>query len=174
MMIIKNLADIDSELESSIRDLLDLAYEGDFSSEDWEHTFGGQYFIGFLENTIIAHGAVVPRPMTINGTNLAVGYVEAIAVLPSRWRLGFGTQLMKEVTQFCHNNYEISMLSTDENQFYQRIGWLQFQGESFVKNSDTEVRTAEEDEGLMFLPGKKSGITQIQRAVCDARGGDSW
>ena len=47
-MIIKNFADIDSELESSIRDLLDLAYEGDFSSEDWEHTFGGQYFIGFL------------------------------------------------------------------------------------------------------------------------------
>ena len=173
-MIIKNLADIDSELESSIRDLLDLAYEGDFSSEDWEHTFGGQYFIGFLENTIIAHGAVVPRPMTINGTNLTVGYVEAIAVLPSQWRHGFGTQLMKEVTQFCHNNYEISMLSTDENQFYQRIGWLQFQGESFVKNSNTEVRTAEEDEDLMFLPGKKSGITEIRSAVCDARSGDSW
>ena len=173
-MIIKNLADIDSELESSIRDLLDLAYEGDFGSEDWEHTFGGQYFIGFLENTIIAHGAVVPRPMTINGNNLTVGYVEAIAVLPSQWRHGFGTQLVKEVTQFCQNNYGISMLSTDENQFYQRIGWLQFQGESFVKNSNTEVRTAEEDEGLMFLPGKKSEITEIRSAVCDARSGDSW
>lgn len=173
-MIIKSFAEIDPELESSIRDLLDLAYEGDFSSEDWEHTLGGQHFIGFLENTIIAHGAVVPRPMTINGTNLTVGYVEAIAVLPSQWRHGFGTQLMKVVTQFCHNNYEISMLSTDENQFYERVGWTQFQGESFVKKSDMEVRTAEEDESLMFLPGKKSEITQIQRAMCDARSGDSW
>ncbi len=173
-MIIKNFADIDSELESSIRDLLDLAYEGDFSSEDWEHTFGGQYFIGFLEKTIIAHGAVVPRPMTIDRAILTVGYVEAIAVLPSQWRHGFGTQLMKVVTQFCHNNYEISMLSTDENQFYERVGWTQFQGESFVKKSDMEVRTAEEDESLMFLPGKKSEITQIQRAMCDARSGDSW
>ena len=173
-MIIKSFAEIDPELESSIRDLLDLAYEGDFSSEDWEHTLGGQHFIGFLENTIIAHGAVVPRPMTINGTNLTVGYVEAIAVLPSQWRHGFGTQLMKVVTQFCHDNYEISMLSTDENQFYERVGWTQFQGESFVKKSDMEVRTAEEDESLMFLPGKKSEITQIQRAMCDARSGDSW
>ncbi len=173
-MIIKNFTDIDSELESSIRDLLDLAYEGDFSSEDWEHTFGGQYFIGFLENTIIAHGAVVPRPMTIDGAISTVGYVEAIAVLPSQWRHGFGTQLMKEVTQFCRNNYEISMLSTDENQFYERIGWHQFQGESFVKKSDAEVRTAEEDEGLMFLPGNNGEKTQIHRAVCDERSGDSW
>ena len=173
-MIIDLVDQVNPETESCIRTLLDLAYEGDFSSEDWEHTFGGKYFIGYLGDTIIAHGSVVPRSMFIDGEAITVGYVEAIAVLPSHWRQGFGTQLMKEVTQFCHNNYEISMLSTDENQFYQRIGWLQFQGESFVKNSDTEVRTAEEDEGLMFLPGNKSGITQIQRAVCDARGGDSW
>ena len=173
-MIIKNLADIDSELESSIRDLLDLAYEGDFSSEDWEHTFGGKHFIGFLENTIIAHGAVVPRPMTINGKNLTVGYVEAIAVLPSQWRHGFGTQLVKEVTQFCQNNYEISMLSTDEKQFYEKLGWRQFLGESFVRNGESEVRTAEEDDGLMLLSRDHCGTSEIRRAICQPRIGDDW
>lgn len=173
-MLIKKITDLDSELESSIRELLSLSYEGDFSAEDWEHTFGGEYFIGYSENTVVAHGAVVPRPMSIGGADLTVGYVEAIAVLPSQWRKGFGTQLMKEITQFCQEKYELSMLSTDENQFYERIGWLRFQGESYMRSLDSEVRTEDEDDGLMFLPGKKSELTQIRRAVCDERRGDSW
>jgi aminoglycoside 2'-N-acetyltransferase I len=173
-MIIKKVIDLNSELESSIRELLNLAYEGDFSADDWEHTFGGQYFIGFLGNAIIAHGAVVPRPISIEGAGLTVGYVEAIAVLPSHWRKGFGTQLMKEITQFCQDKYQVSMLSTDENQFYERIGWLRFQGESYMRSLDSEVRTEDEDDGLMFLPGKKSELTQILRAVCDERRGDCW
>jgi aminoglycoside 2'-N-acetyltransferase I len=173
-MIVKQVVGVDSETESSIRALLDLAYEGDFTDEDWEHTFGGQYFIGFLGGAIMAHGSVVPRNMFIDGKSVTTGYVEAIAVSPTHWRQGFGTQLMTQVTVFCQDHYELSMLSTDENHFYERIGWLQFLGESFTRNGDYEVRTAEEDEGLMFLPGKKSDITQIRRAVCDARSGDAW
>jgi aminoglycoside 2'-N-acetyltransferase I len=173
-MIIKEVVDVDSDTEISIRALLDLAYEGDFSYEDWEHTFGGRHFIGFLDDTIIAHGSVVPRNIFIDGKSLTVGYVEAIAVLPSHWRQGFGSQLMQQITKFCQDNYELSMLSTDEDQFYKRLGWKQFQGESFVKNGDSEVRTAEEDEGLMFLTGKSSQIREIRRAVCESRSGDDW
>ena len=173
-MIIKHVVEINPHLESSIRALLEVAYEGDFSSEDWEHTFGGQYFIGYLDETIIAHGCVVPRNMTIDGQGLIVGYVEAIAVSPTLWRQGFGTQLMTHITKFCKNNYELSMLSTDENEFYKRLGWRNFLGESFVRNGDLEVRSTEEDEGLMVLNGKDSQIGKIRRAVCEMRSGDSW
>ena len=64
-MIIDLVDQVNPETESCIRTLLDLAYEGDFSSEDWEHTFGGKYFIGYLGDTIIAHGSVVPRSEAI-------------------------------------------------------------------------------------------------------------
>lgn len=173
-MIIKEVVDVDSDTELSIRALLDLAYEGDFSSEDWEHTFGGKYFIGYLGDTIIAHGSVVPRNMFIDGEAMTVGYVEAIAVLPSHWRQGFGTQLMQQITKFCQDTYGLSMLSTDENQFYKRLGWRQFQGESFARTGDLEVPTFEEDEGLMLHYGKGSQVRQIQRAVCESRSGDDW
>jgi len=173
-MIIKRVHEISSENEKSIKALLDLAYEGDFSPQDWEHTFGGQYFIGFLDDMIIAHGSVVSRKMVIDDQAVNVGYVEAIAVLPSHWRKGFGTQLMKEISQFCQENYELSMLSTDENYFYERLGWKRFQGESFARSGDLEVRTLEEDEGLMLSPGKKSQIRVIRRAVCESRSGDDW
>jgi len=173
-MIIKRVNKIEEGSEKSIRALLELAYEGDFSPEDWEHTFGGQYFIGSLDDKIIAHGSVVSRKMITDDHVVTVGYVEAIAVLPSYWRKGFGTQLMKEITQYCQENYEFSMLSTDENHFYERLGWLKFLGESFVRDGDKEIRTEGEDEGLMLLPGKKSQISLIRRVVCESRSGDDW
>jgi len=173
-MIVKQIVDVDSKTASSTKSLLELAYDGDFSVEDWEHTLGGQYFIDFLDDTIIAHGSVVSRNMFINGGALTVGYVEAVAVLPSYWQQGFGTQLMKQITQFCYNNYELSMLSTDEKQFYEKLGWQQFQGESFVRNGESEVRTVEEDDGLMLLFGKNGGLSEIWRAVCQPRSGDDW
>lgn len=173
-MIIKQVTNLDPNIEFSIRALLDLAFEGDFSYEDWEHTFGGQYFLGYIDDTIIAHGSVVPRNMFIDGQALTVGYIEAIGVLPTHWHQGFGTELMIQITQFCQDNYELSMLSTDEHLFYEKLGWLRFQGESFVSDGNLEVTTLEEDEGLMFVPGKKGGITEIRRAVCESRSGDSW
>jgi len=82
--------------------------------------------------------------------------------------------LMKHITQFCYNNYELSMLSTDEKTFYEKLGWLRFQGESFVKNGKFEVRTVEEDDGLMLFFGKNCGLSEIKRAVCQPRSGDDW
>jgi aminoglycoside 2'-N-acetyltransferase I len=173
-MNIKQVIDIDSETESTIKELLNLAYEGDFGPEDWEHTFGGRYFIGYLNGTIIAHGSVVPRKMFIDGEERIVGYVEAIGVLPDKWRQGFGSKLMAEITEFCLQTYEISMLSSEERDFYSRLGWQQFFGASFVQDGDLEVRTEEEDEGLMVLTRIKGGARDIKRAVCQSRSGDSW
>jgi aminoglycoside 2'-N-acetyltransferase I len=173
-MNIKQFVDIDSDTESVVRALLDLAYEGEFSSEDWEHTFGGQYFIGYIDQRIVAHGSVVSREMFIDGKAVTVGYVEAIAVLPTHWRQGFGAQLMAQITQYCHDNYEISMLSTDEKQFYKRLGWLQFSGESFVRKGSSDVRTTEEDDGLMLLFGKSGKAIEIRSAICHSRSGDDW
>ena len=74
-MIIKQVIDVDSKSASSIRSLLELTYDGDFSAEDWEHTLGGKYFIGFLDETITAKGSVISRSMYINEKALIVGYV---------------------------------------------------------------------------------------------------
>jgi aminoglycoside 2'-N-acetyltransferase I len=173
-VIIEEMVELDTHLESSIQKMLESAYEGDFSPEDWEHTSGGIYFVGCLEETIIAHGSVVPREMLIDGQEVIVGYVEAVAVSPAYSGQGFGSMLMRRITEFCRDNYELSMLSTDEKSFYARCGWLQFTGESFITLENAEIRSADEDEGLMFLPSAKNERVDIRRAVCQARSGDSW
>jgi aminoglycoside 2'-N-acetyltransferase I len=173
-VIIKEMVELDPHLESSIQEMLELAYEGDFSSEDWEHTSGGRYFVGYFEETIVAHGSVVPREMLIDGQQVTVGYVEAVAVSPVYSGQGFGSMLMRRITEFCRDSYELSMLSTDEKNFYEKCGWLQFTGESFIACKNAEIRSADEDEGLMFLPSDKNERRDIRRAVCQARSGDSW
>jgi predicted acetyltransferase len=112
--------------------------------------------------------------MLIDGQQVTVGYVEAVAVSPVYSGQGFGSMLMHRITEFCRDSYELSMLSTDEKNFYEKCGWLQFTGESFIACKNAEIRSADEDEGLMFLPSDKNERRDIRRAVCQARSGDSW
>ncbi|NCX77013.1 MAG: GNAT family N-acetyltransferase, partial [Actinobacteria bacterium] len=100
----------------------------------------------------MAHGAVTYRPIQFDGIEESTGYVEAIAVDPDYWRKGIGTALMKEITSICLKSYQISMLSTGEKEFYRRLGWIDFVGESYIDLGNEVIRSEEEDEGLMYLP----------------------
>ena len=174
MFEVKRLDEIDLEIESRLVKMLDAAFEGDFSAEDWEHTFGGYRFLGFLEAELIAHGAIVPRKIYVDSQHLTVGYVEGVAVDPRYWRNGYGSSLMAAITKVCRENFEVSMLSTDEKAFYTKHGWRDFQGESFVLVQGTEVRSEEEDEGLMYLLGNSTSDKGPRKVVCESRDGDSW
>ena len=167
----------DSELvsltEVNLRALLADAFEGDFSQEDWEHTNGGLRFLGYLGAELVAHGSVIRRNVRIDEEDLKIGYVEGLAVAPLYWRRGFGSKLMSEITSYCKNEFRISMLSTGEKDFYRKLGWLDFEGDSYVFRNGVEVRTADEDEGLMYLP-RSVGSLSLAKVVCEAREGDDW
>ncbi|MFM8384394.1 MAG: GNAT family N-acetyltransferase [Actinomycetota bacterium] len=166
-------ADLDHLAEVSLRTLLADAFEGDFSQEDWEHTNGGLRFLGYLGAELVAHGSVIKRNVRIDEEDLKIGYVEGLAVAPLYWRRGFGSKLMSEITSYCKTKFRICMLSTGEKDFYRKLGWLDFEGESYVFRNGVEVRTADEDEGLMYLPGSVNSPT-ITKVVCEAREGDDW
>ena len=174
LTIIKSDQELHSHDLVALRNLLDLAYEGDFSVNDWLHTIGGVRFVGKLSGEIVAHGAVVPRDFSINGQSTRVGYLEGIAISPRLHGQGFGSQLLTEISEYCRSNFELSMLSTDEFNFYGKFGWRQFQGKSGVIRDGHVTMTPEEDEGLMYLFGKSSPVINIQTAYCDWRPGDVW
>lgn len=165
---------LDSQCESDLRVLLSDAFEGDFSEEDWQHTFGGLRFLGYKGLKLVAHGAIVPRQIKVNGQNLRVGYVEGLAVARTHWNERKGSSLMAEITSHCKSEYLISMLSTDRKSFYRRHGWLDFAGESYVLREGLEIRTEDEDDGLMYLRGKDESLKEPIRVVCETRSGDDW
>lgn len=167
-------ADLKAHVEASLRELMAKAFEDDFSDNDWKNTYGGMRFLGHFEERLIAHGAVVPRKMNIDGEPKIVGYVEAIAVEPSYWRKGYGSLLMADLTSFCKSEFSLSMLSTDEKDFYRKSGWRDFQGMSYVLQDGKEVRTEDEDYGLMYILGKDPALEEPRKAVCNSRSGDDW
>lgn len=166
--------DLATDIVAEIKVLLDQAYEGDFSAEDWDHSLGGSRFLGYLENELIAHGVIVSRRIWLNEIEYQVGYLEAIAVLPKYQRQGYGAALLTRLTEYANDNYLVSMLSTDEKEFYRKFGWLDFSGESYVLTHGELVRSADEDAGLMWLPGANSELVELTKAVCEARSGDAW
>src|SRR5207342_780532 len=44
-----------------VRLLLEQAFAGDFSPEDWEHALGGWHVVAAADGVALAHAAVVPR-----------------------------------------------------------------------------------------------------------------
>lgn len=157
-----------------IKEVLLDAYEGDFSEQDWQHTFGGARFVGTIDDQIVAHAAVVPRAVLINDLPMSIGYLEGVAVSSRFQGQRLGSQLLQYVSDFCRSNYEISMLSTDEFDFYGKCGWQRFKGTSGVMQDSAKTLTPEEDDGLMYLAGKSTKSIEISTAYCDWREGDCW
>jgi aminoglycoside 2'-N-acetyltransferase I len=159
----------------NIRRLLDEAFGGDFSDEDWEHTLGGWHVVLVERGVPLAHAAVVPRVLTVAGDPLRSGYVEGVATTPQRQGEGFGWAVMSRVGQVLHDEFEIGALSTNFHGFYKRLGWERWRGPTFVRHGGELIRTEEEDDGIMVLRFGTSVELDLTAPIsCAARNGDDW
>ncbi len=169
-------SDLDAPILAAIRALLDAAFAGAFSDDDWAHALGGTHAIVETDGQIVAHAAVVPRILDAGGTSLQAGYVEAVAVLPARQRTGLGTTAMRALAPIIERDYELGALSTGEWHFYERLGWKRWQGPTWVRHPDgRRERTPDDDDSLMILRTPASPV--LDRAwpmTCARRAGDSW
>ena len=161
---------------SAIRALLDEAFDGDFSDEDWRHALGGWHAIVRLDASVVAHAALVERRIAVGTRLFRTGYVEAVAVRPSHQRTGLGTAVMASLSELVRTRFELGALSTGEWQVYEPLGWERWQGPTYVRADDGGlVRSAGEDETVMVLRCAASqDIDPTAPITCDERAGDSW
>ncbi|MEY3606931.1 MAG: hypothetical protein RL289_1111 [Actinomycetota bacterium] len=164
-----------SELTDSqkiaLTELLHLAYEGDFSTEDFDHCLGGMHFLAEADSRLVGHGSVVHRKLWINGNLYSCGYLEAMGTHPELQRQGIGSQLLRSINDYIRGNFELGALSTDEFNFYGAQGWQRWEGPSFVLVDGELQRSADEDESIMVL--NYDGPRDLSIAVED-RAGDPW
>ncbi|MFF5448452.1 GNAT family N-acetyltransferase [Streptomyces sp. NPDC012888] len=135
-----------------VRALLDEAFEGDFSDEDFEHGLGGMHALLYEGDRLLAHGSVVQRRVLHAGHALRTGYVEAVAVRPDRRRRGLGTAVMAELERVVERAYVLGALSaSDEGAgLYRSLGWTVWGGRIGALGPDGPVRLPEE-EGSTWL-----------------------
>jgi aminoglycoside 2'-N-acetyltransferase I len=168
-------ADLPRGYPTQIRGLLDAAFDGDFSAEDWEHSVGGCHVIAVHDDVVIGHAAVVPRVLEAAGRPIHTGYVEAVAVLPAGQRQGIGTAVMTEVDAVIREHYEMGALSTEVHGFYAQLGWERWRGPTYVRRDMGLIRSGDEDDGVMVLRFGRTGDVDLSAAIsCEERSGSDW
>lgn len=166
--------DLSASERTALRRLLDAAFDGDFSEDDWQHALGGWHALIDDAHEIVAHASVVPRRLWVDGRELRAGYVEAVAVSPDRQRLGLGRAVMTSLHGIIGARFDLGALSSGEWTFYEKLGWQRWLGPSFVRAADGQLlRTPEEDRGIMVLTGARP-VALGGSIACEIRAGDSW
>lgn len=169
-------ADLSESRLDEIHELMLRAFDGDFPDGDWQHALGGWHVLATAEDgTVVSHAAVVDRTLEVGGTPWRTGYVEGVATQPERQGEGFGSAVMRRVTEILHTEQNLGALATSSHGFYTRLGWERWRGPSFVRDGDETRRTADEDAGIMVLRyGATAGLDLEASILCESRVGDDW
>jgi aminoglycoside 2'-N-acetyltransferase I len=160
---------------TAVRALLDTAFDGDFSDDDWDHTLGGVHAWIEDEHGLAAHGSVVQRRVLHRGRSYRVGYVEGVAVRADRRRQGLGGAVMAALERVIDGAYLFGALgaSDDGAALYRARGWRVWPGRLEALGPAGVLHLAEE-EGFVFL--RPAGTRPLPDAaaplVFDWRDGD--
>ena len=158
-----------------LRALWHSAFAGSFTAEDEEHTYGGVLAGVRLGGVVVAHGSVVLRELLVGEVPVRTGYVEGVASSPTYQGRGLGTQVMLALGQVIGAQLELGALSTSAHGFYERLGWERWRGPTYVVRGGVQVRTEDEDDGLMVLRTRRSvGLDLALPLACHDRPGDAW
>ncbi|MGC9536416.1 GNAT family N-acetyltransferase [Streptomyces sp. UG1] len=158
-----------------IRALLDEAFDGDFSDEDFEHGLGGIHALVHDDaGRLVAHGSVIMRRARHRGRWLRVGYVVAVAVRPDARRGGLGGRVMAELERVIDGAYQLGALSASyEGQgLYRSRGWLEWPGRIDALGPDGIVRLPEEEEWLFVRASSGTVLDPAHELLFDWRDGD--
>jgi len=158
------------------RALMDVAFDGDFGDDDWDHGLGGWHAVAVGRERVVSHASVVARVLEVDGRPFPTGYVEAVATDPGRHGQGIGSLVMEEIGDIIRRDHELGALGTGRHAFYERLGWERWAGPTYVRTTGGGLaRTPEEDDGVMVLRfGPSEGIALDGTISCEERDGDDW
>ncbi|MEU6771945.1 GNAT family N-acetyltransferase [Streptomyces sp. NPDC046759] len=162
-----------AELEG-VRALLDEAFDGDLSAEDWDHGCGGLHVLVHDDVGLAAHGAVVMRRVRHRGRWLRTGYVEAVAVRADVRRTGLGSRVMGELEGVIDRAYDLGALGASEQgaRLYTARGWQRWGGQVHALSPGGIVRLPEEEGGVYLWPALAGPPDPDRELVLDWRDGD--
>lgn len=165
----------------AIRAILDAAFDSDdpderFAEDDWQHSIGGTHFVAEVGGELVAHASVVERSIHVGGRPLRTGYVEAVAVAPQAQGRGYGTAVMRVVTEHVRDRFELGVLGTGSHHFYERLGWQTWRGPASVRLPDGRIEATPDDDGyILILATPASPPLNLDAAIsCEWRPGDVW
>ena len=169
-------ADLTGPELAAARALLDAAFDGGFSDEDWAHGLGGVHALVHDDSgALLAHGSVVQRHAVHAGRTLRVGYVEAVGVHAGARRRGLGGQVLAALERIVVGGYDIGALSasSDGAPMYRARGWVEWSGPFAAYGPAGVVRLPADENPLYLFPALAArGLDPAHELLFDWRDGD--
>jgi aminoglycoside 2'-N-acetyltransferase I len=163
-----------NEIEQ-IRQLLDDAFGGTFSDDDWNHSIGGLHVFVRLEGKVVSHGSVVARRLDAGTHRLSTGYVEAVATRADVRGRGHARRVLRRLAEQIETDFELGALSADVPQLYAALGWETWRGPTYVHAPGGRRRTVGDDGAVMVLRTSRTATVDLDLDLtCDWRVGDVW
>lgn len=174
MIRMLHTGELDAPTLRLVRGLLDEAFEGGFTDDDWQHGLGGTHALVIDDGHLVAHGSLVLRRLLHAGRSWRVGYVEAVAVRAVRRRSGHATEVMTALESL-RSGFDFLALSSSEDAvaLYEARGWRLWTGPTSVLGPRGIEPTPDEDGSVYVLPGSEQ-LDLTADLTCDWRAGDVW
>lgn len=174
MIRVAHTAELTESELTAVRALLDDAFAGEFSDDDWDHGLGGTHALVVEDDRLVAHGALVQRRLLLGGRTLRAGYVEAVAVARDRRRRGLASEVMTALERYAAG-FDLLALSASRDGvgLYESRGWQRWLGPTSALTPDGLRRTPDDDGAVYVLPGRAS-LDFEAGLTCDWREGDVW
>ena len=108
------------------RALLDAAFDGDFSDDDWAHALGGTHVWIDGADGVISHGALVERTLVWSGQVAARRLRRGDCDARRHRRRGYASEVLKRINDLIREQHVLGALSTGTPEFYEtaRLGAL--------------------------------------------------
>ena len=153
--------ELDPATLGEIHALLDDAFDGAFSEEDWDHGLGGVHvLVRDGAGSLVAHGCVIQRRVLHKGRSYRVGYVESVGVRADRRRDGLGGRVMEVLERVIDRAYEVGALSASDDgaPLYVARDWQLWRGGIEALSPDGVVRLPQQEQDSTYLrpvPGRE-------------------
>ncbi|OKK06700.1 aminoglycoside 2'-N-acetyltransferase [Streptomyces sp. CB03234] len=161
---------------AAIRAMLNAAFDGGFTDQDWDHGLGGVHAYVEDEHGIAAHGSVIMRRVAHAGRSYRVGYVEAVAVRADRRRQGLGGRVMTALEEVVDGAYAFGALSASDDgaELYRARGWQLWNGRVEAYGPDGVVHLPDEEDSTYLRPaaGRPLPAADAGALLFDWRDGD--
>lgn len=175
---VRRTAELDEAELAEARAVLDDAFVDDpLTEDDWEHCLGGLHVLTRDGDLLVAHAAIVARPMLLDDGALTVGYVEGVGVRRSHLRRGLGGTLMARIEAMAGGEFDVlALAASDEGlPFYLTRGWRPWPGRTYVVTATGRRRTPDEDDSVLVWPtGPFAAVGPDSELACHERSGEDW
>src|SRR5690606_30707377 len=71
-------SELDSDTLRAARALLEAAFDGELTAQDWDNCLGGIHALAWEDDELVGHAAVIQRRLVHAGRALRAGYVEGV------------------------------------------------------------------------------------------------